>query len=662
MDKAKSLSTLMVGRSLKVDNESFRPCEEDEDNLGREVPYLSAIGALIYLTNCTRPNISFAVNLLARFSLIGYLSDPHKARSQNGYVFLNGGTAISWRSQKQTLVATSSNHAEVIALHEANRECVWLRSMTQLIVTSYGLSKEKSPTIIHEDNVACVTQTKEGYIKSDRTKHIPPRYFTYTQDLIKENQIEMKYVQSSDNSADLFTKSLPTSVFRKHVHAIGMRHNVSSYISWTSYIVWTSDSCLHEGHATIPGIPASNDLWQSKVVVKKRKRIKTIGAAAQVQPPDPIAVQLAAIAKKLESINALQKDVAALKSQSQNRSSGNGSGKQDKGDSHQRYRPHNKISFPTFSDGDPRGWILKAEKYFRYYDIPEEEKVDVASMHLEEDALDFYSWASTNQTQEYWEDLVCALQRNFGPTEFQNPDEHLCSIKQTGTVQEYRQEFAKRTSRVSNWPEHCLLGVFLNGLKEELKVDVRIQKPRTVYKAVSVALEFEYGEKYGPGHRCKTGTLKVLEVEEELEEQPNNEVEYIAGEPNEVAEISLHATLGKPHPRTMKVQGILQSTEVIILIDGGSTHNFISDVLVKYLKLTTQAVAPFGVQIGNGDFIRCGYICKNLAIQIDNLKIVQDCYPFSIGGADLVLGRQWMETLDTVQANWKEMFMNFNVE
>nr|GEU90436.1 retrovirus-related Pol polyprotein from transposon TNT 1-94 [Tanacetum cinerariifolium] len=155
-----------------------------------------------------------------------YLYDPHKARSQTSYVFLNRGTAISWRSQKQTLVATSSNHAEIIALHEASRECVWLRSMTQLIVISCGLNKL---TIIHEDNAACVAQMKEGYIKSDMMKHIPPRYFAYTQDLIKDNQIEMKYVQSSNNSAHLFTKALPTSVFGKHVHvmACGMyrRHN-----------------------------------------------------------------------------------------------------------------------------------------------------------------------------------------------------------------------------------------------------------------------------------------------------------------------------------------------------------------------------------------------------------------------------------------------------
>ena len=54
----------------------------------------------------------------------GYLSDPHKTRSQTEYVFTYGGTAISWRSVKQTMVATSSDHSEILAIHEASRECV----------------------------------------------------------------------------------------------------------------------------------------------------------------------------------------------------------------------------------------------------------------------------------------------------------------------------------------------------------------------------------------------------------------------------------------------------------------------------------------------------------------------------------------------------------
>ena len=45
----------------------FEPQEDDEEILGPRVPYLSAIGALMYLANYTRPDIAFAVNLLARY-------------------------------------------------------------------------------------------------------------------------------------------------------------------------------------------------------------------------------------------------------------------------------------------------------------------------------------------------------------------------------------------------------------------------------------------------------------------------------------------------------------------------------------------------------------------------------------------------------------------
>ena len=62
-----------------------------------------------------------------------YLSNPYKAQSQKGYVFTYGGMTISWRSIKQTMVATSSNHLKILAIHEANHECIWLRSVIQHI-------------------------------------------------------------------------------------------------------------------------------------------------------------------------------------------------------------------------------------------------------------------------------------------------------------------------------------------------------------------------------------------------------------------------------------------------------------------------------------------------------------------------------------------------
>jgi len=155
MDNSYPSKTPMVVRSLDMEKDPFRPREEKEEILGSNYPYLSAIGALMYLANSTRPDIAFAVNLLARYSAaptkrhwagvkhilrylngtrdfglfyergqdstligytdVGYLSDPHNARSQTGFVYLYGGTAISWKSTKQTLVATSTNHSEIIA-------------------------------------------------------------------------------------------------------------------------------------------------------------------------------------------------------------------------------------------------------------------------------------------------------------------------------------------------------------------------------------------------------------------------------------------------------------------------------------------------------------------------------------------------------------------
>jgi len=68
MDECHPLSRPMVVRSLGLDTDPFRPKMDDEDVLGPEVPYLSAIGALMYLASHTRPDICFSVNLLSRFS------------------------------------------------------------------------------------------------------------------------------------------------------------------------------------------------------------------------------------------------------------------------------------------------------------------------------------------------------------------------------------------------------------------------------------------------------------------------------------------------------------------------------------------------------------------------------------------------------------------
>ena len=68
-------------------------------------------------------------------------------------MFLNGNAVISLRSFKQTVVAISSNHVEILALYEASKECVWLKSLIQHVRISCQLSSIAGiPNIIYEDN------------------------------------------------------------------------------------------------------------------------------------------------------------------------------------------------------------------------------------------------------------------------------------------------------------------------------------------------------------------------------------------------------------------------------------------------------------------------------------------------------------------------------
>ncbi|GJY76629.1 hypothetical protein Tco_0481745 [Tanacetum coccineum] len=151
------------------------------------------------------------------------MSDPHTGRSQTGYVFTSSNTAISWRSVKQTMSATSSNHVEILAINEASQEGVWLRSVIQLIRESCEISSgEEASTVVHEDNAICIAQLKDRYIKGDRTKHNLPKFF-FTHNLQKSGDIVVQKVRSSDNLADLFTKALSTATFKKLVHGIGMQ-------------------------------------------------------------------------------------------------------------------------------------------------------------------------------------------------------------------------------------------------------------------------------------------------------------------------------------------------------------------------------------------------------------------------------------------------------
>jgi hypothetical protein len=76
-----------------------------------------------------------------------------------------------------------------------------------------------TPTIIYEDNAACVAQMHMGYVKSNLMKHIAPKFF-YPHELQKSREINILRARSCENLAVLFIKSLPVSTFHKCVSGL----------------------------------------------------------------------------------------------------------------------------------------------------------------------------------------------------------------------------------------------------------------------------------------------------------------------------------------------------------------------------------------------------------------------------------------------------------
>ena len=103
MDKAHPLSTPMIVRSLDVKKDPFRPYEKGEELLGPKAPYLSVIGALMYLANCIHLDIAFSANLLAMY--ISALTQRHWNGIKPILRYLQGTTNMGlFYSKESTIV------------------------------------------------------------------------------------------------------------------------------------------------------------------------------------------------------------------------------------------------------------------------------------------------------------------------------------------------------------------------------------------------------------------------------------------------------------------------------------------------------------------------------------------------------------------------------
>ncbi|GJY42112.1 transposon ty3-G gag-pol polyprotein [Tanacetum coccineum] len=150
-------------------------------------------------------------------------------------------------------------------------------------------------------------------------------------------------------------------------------------------------------------------------------------------------------------------------------------------------KPYLKLQFPRFSGGDPTGWLYQASQFFEFQSVAPEEHVDVASMHLDGIALQWHRWFTKLKGPITWAEFSQALLARFGPTDYENPAEALSRLKHTTTVAQYQESFEKLSHQVDGLPEEFLMACYIGGLKDEVRLEVKMKKPRSLIDAIGLS-------------------------------------------------------------------------------------------------------------------------------------------------------------------------------
>jgi hypothetical protein len=140
-----------------------------------------------------------------------------------------------------------------------------------------------------------------------------------------------------------------------------------------------------------------------------------------------------------------------------------------------------KLNFPIYrGDEDPTEWIFKAEQYFEFKRIEHTQQVQLASFHLEKLALQWYRWFTRDRGPMNWEEFTKVILQRFGPTDYDDPSEALSTLKQTTSVIAFQEVFERLSHKVDDLPENFLISSFIAGLKDDIRIDVRVKQPKTL--------------------------------------------------------------------------------------------------------------------------------------------------------------------------------------
>jgi hypothetical protein len=214
-------------------------------NIG--ITYSSNLNAIVQAAIKEGNSLGSGLTGLFGYTDSDWAGDKDSRKSTSGYIFTLYGGAISWKSTKQSIVATSSTEAEYIACSEGVKEALWLRRLmleiqgnpsTKPFYYSHEIEAQNQLRILYETSIPRpLQQTKDsqtifvdnqGAIKlsqnprqHNRTKHIDVRYH-FIRESCRQGLIKLVHVPTEEMLADILTKSLPRVKHEKHMKDMGL--------------------------------------------------------------------------------------------------------------------------------------------------------------------------------------------------------------------------------------------------------------------------------------------------------------------------------------------------------------------------------------------------------------------------------------------------------
>jgi hypothetical protein len=124
-------------------------------------------------------------------------------------------------------------------------------------------------------------------------------------------------------------------------------------------------------------------------------------------------------------------------------------------------------------------------------------------------------------------------------------------------------------------------------------------------------------------------------------------------------QISINALEGTSGFQTLRVTGKVDKSPLFIMIDLGSTHNFINTQVAKKLSCTLTPIRPLTVEAVNGGQMTCTYVCKNFLWKMQGVKYFANMFVVKLNNCDMVLEVQWLTTLGNILSNYNDLWMSF---